>query len=66
VVLLISIFSSMFFLRGAFDLPINYPLLTLFGITASVNGAAAWVLVRVRDIRRLTSRSHASRPYGYG
>jgi len=65
VVLLLSILSAMFFLRDAFDLPVHAgPILVLL-VIALINSGAAWGVIQLRDIRRLTSRSHASRPYGY-
>lgn len=65
VVLLFCILSATFFLRSAFELPINYTSLVVLLAVALINAAAAWAVIELRDIRRLTSRSHASRPYGY-
>jgi hypothetical protein len=65
VVLLLSILLDMYFLRSTFDLPLHYPALAVLLAVALINAGAAWGVVQLRDVRRLTSRSHASRPYGY-
>jgi hypothetical protein len=66
VVLLGCILSAAYFLRAAFDLPLHYASLSVLLVVALIDSAAAWAVIQLRDIRRLTSRSHASRPYGYG
>jgi hypothetical protein len=66
LILLLSVASSMIFLPGLFEQPVNYAVLKILSVVTLVNGAAAWALACSRDIRRVTSRSHASQPYGYG
>jgi hypothetical protein len=65
-VLMGCILAATYFLRGAFDLPLHYSSLAVLGVVALIDASAAWAVIELRDIRRLTSRSHASRPYGYG
>jgi hypothetical protein len=65
VALLLSILSAVWILRPAFDLPLHYTQVLVLLAVALINAGAAWAIVKLRDIRRITSRSHASRPYGY-
>jgi type II secretory pathway component PulK len=65
VVLLISVIAAAYVLRTAFDLPLHYTQLLVLLAVALINAGAGWAVVGLRDIRRLTSPSHASRPYGY-
>jgi hypothetical protein len=65
VALIACIFASAAFLRAAFDLPLNYRLMSILLAVAAINGGAAWAVIALRDIRRVTSRAYGSRPYGY-
>lgn len=60
-----SVAAMSYVLRSSFDLPIQYSHFVMPFIIAIVNAGIAWAVIGLRDIRRLVSRSHTSRPYGY-
>jgi hypothetical protein len=60
-----SVVATSCFLKSSFDLPLQFNHFVIPFIIAIVDAAIAWAVIGSRDIRRLVSRSHTAKPYGY-
>jgi len=65
-VLFVITCAVMMLFRDALDMPVSHGLFVVVAISALINVAAAWAMVCLPDIRRLTSRASGSHPFGYG